>query len=262
MPEIISITPIGQIRSPFNERYLAPLQAEMDNEQRSFIELAAHCNYETALRDLEGFSHIWVIWWFHEAQSWKPVIQTPRDGTKHGVFATRSPHRPNPVAISAVRLHGIKGRVLEISGADMLDGTPVLDIKPYISQHDSFPDATEGWTNSPSWKARYSLDWTAAAEERASLINELCSYNMRELVERRLLLNPRPTSSNRIEQLDELTYILASRAWRVTYRLEDDAVSVETIHSAYTTDRIHLAAIELNPQEAAAHRRFLELFSD
>ncbi len=257
----ILIKPIGVLHTPFRERYLAPLQAEMESDQYSTIELHEHCNYETALRDIDGFSHIWVIWWFHEAKSWKPVVQTPRDGTKHGLFATRSPHRPNPVAISAVRLHEVKGRFLRISGADMLEGTPVIDLKPYIAQHDSFPDATEGWTNSPTWKMKYSLQWSEQALQQVQFINEHCAYNLYDLVQRRLLLNPFTTSSNRIIQHNDTQFTLGSRAWRIDYELHFAEVRVVSIRSSYTAQNINQADIELDSQDAAAHRLYLQLFA-
>ncbi len=261
MSDPISLQPIGIIHTPFRERYLAPLQAEEDNDARSEIILNAHCNYETALRDLESFSHIWVIWWFHEAQSWKPVIQTPRDGSKHGVFATRSPHRPNPIAISAVRLHGVEGRTLHISGADMVDGTPVLDLKPYIAQHDSFPDATAGWTASAAYRRSYSVAWSPAADERARFISELSSYDIAEHVQRRLLLNPFPTDSNRIEALSDGHFLLSSRAWRILYQLDDTHALILDIRSSYDFDSIHRADLELNSAEAHCHHSFLRNFS-
>ena len=103
-------------------------------------------NFDQALADLEGFSHIWVIYWMHLNQGWNPTVVPPRGPkTRRGLFATRAPHRPNSIGLSAVRLKKIEGRTLYVEGHDMLDATPVLDIKPYIPFTDAHPDATSGW---------------------------------------------------------------------------------------------------------------------
>ena len=172
------IKPIGFIRSPFTQRYTAPLQAEHDATAECCIELLPHMNFETALRDLEDFSHIHIIWLFHEAVSWKPVIQTPRDGSRHGVFATRSPHRPNPIGMSVVPLVRIAGRVVVFRGADMIDGTPVLDLKPYIPDYDSFPEASAGWTEQIARRDQISISWSPLASSQASFITSNGTISM------------------------------------------------------------------------------------
>ena len=120
-----------------------------------------------ALRGLEDFSHLWLIWQFSEAvrDKWSPTVRPPRLGgnTRMGVFATRSPFRPNPIGLSCVRLEGIRrepelGCVLEVSGADLMDGTPILDIKPYIPYADSHPEAREGFT-SRGWERMLEVDF-------------------------------------------------------------------------------------------------------
>ena len=257
-PNAIVFYPIGVVHSPYQERYLAPLQAENDESAVFEIELNAQCNYETALRHLDGFSHIWVVWLFHEAQSWLPIIQTPRDGSKHGVFATRSPHRPNPVAISALRLLSIEGRILRVIGADMVDGTPVIDIKPYISRYDSIPDAVGGWADNPELHRQYTIQWSDRARRRFEAVDGALSYTLLQHVERRLLLNPLPTSSNRVEHRQDNHYTLASRAWRVDFHIEADVITIDTLRSAYSsTDRERITT-ELNESEAQAHIRLLD----
>ncbi len=150
----ILLKPIGIVHSPFKERYAAPRQPALGkatgdvpaDESRATIELVSGLNLDQAIKDLDSFSHIWVIYWMHLNQGWNPTVMPPR-GTKirRGVLATRAPHRPNSIGLSVVELTGIEGRMLEIATHDMLDGTPVLDIKPYLPYADSIPNASHGW---------------------------------------------------------------------------------------------------------------------
>ncbi len=148
--EPVSLHPIGVVRSPYKERFATPRQpAYAVEEKPATIELASGHNFEQALQDLETFSHIWVIYWMHLNQGWNPLVNPPRDrNNKHGVFSTRAPHRPNSIGLSVVPLKAIKGRILYIGDHDMLDGTPVLDIKPYIREADMMADASNGWLDS------------------------------------------------------------------------------------------------------------------
>ncbi len=151
----VKMEAIAQIRSAFGTKFGVPRQAGLVPELRG--EVVFHPPYRNpdALRGLEGFSHIWLIWEFSEAkrEHWSPTVRPPRLGgnARMGVFATRSPFRPNPIGLSCVRLEGIRrdavlGPVLEISGADLMDGTPIFDIKPYLPYCDCHPEAAAGFT--------------------------------------------------------------------------------------------------------------------
>ncbi len=142
----IDMQAIGVVHSNYRERFATPRQPVLDAAQPAEIRLNAGLNFHQALQDLNGFSHIWVIYWMHLNQGWNPTVIPPRGPKiRRGLFATRAPHRPNSIGLSAVRLKKINGRVLHIEGHDMLDGTPVLDIKPYIPYADAIPDASSGW---------------------------------------------------------------------------------------------------------------------
>lgn len=137
--------PIGFIRSPYLQRIDAPHQPTVGSPKEATLELDPALPQET-LRDLEGFAYIWVIFALHKSDGWAPTVRPPRGPrVKRGVFATRSPHRPNAIGLSAVELRGIEGRTLHLAGVDLLDGTPVLDIKPYVPYADAFPLAKAGW---------------------------------------------------------------------------------------------------------------------
>ena len=148
---------IATIRSDFPTKFGIPRQSGLVEELRATVVFEPEYRNPDALRGLEDFSHLWLIWQFSEAvrDKWSPTVRPPRLGgnTRMGVFATRSPFRPNPIGLSCVRLEGIRrepelGHVLEVSGADLMDGTPILDIKPYIPYADCRPEASGGFTGS------------------------------------------------------------------------------------------------------------------
>lgn len=150
-PETVSLQPIGIVRSPYKERHGTPRQATVvlgvtgDGPQDGRIELFDHIPPE-ALKGLEGFGYVWVIAWMHLNTSWKPTVVPPRGPkVRRGLFSTRSPHRPNALSLSALKLVGVEGRVVHVHGLDLLDGTPVLDLKPYVPYADAFPGAAAGW---------------------------------------------------------------------------------------------------------------------
>lgn len=134
---------IGHVRSPFQSHAGTPIQPSFAHGSRG--EIVLESQYVEALADLDGFDRIWVIFALHQATSYKPRVVPYRDVVERGLFATRAPCRPNPIGISAVRLDCIEGNVLHVSEIDMLDGTPVIDIKPYVPEFDAFPSSKAGW---------------------------------------------------------------------------------------------------------------------
>ena len=151
----ITIRVIARMKSDFPTKFGIPRQSGLVEELHSTIIFEPEYRNPDALRGIEEFSHIWLIWQFSEAvrQEWSPTVRPPRLGgnTRMGVFATRSPFRPNNLGLSSVRLEEIRwedpaGPVLIVSGVDMLDGTPIFDIKPYIPVADCHPEASEGYT--------------------------------------------------------------------------------------------------------------------
>ena len=148
--------PIATIRTGFPTKFGVPRQSGLIPELKGVIVFEPQFRNADALRGLEGFSHIWLIWEFSEAvrEDWSPTVRPPRLGgnTRLGVCATRSPFRPNPIGLSCVKLDSIElntpdGPVLHVSGPDLMDGTPIYDIKPYIPYTDCIPDATAGFTD-------------------------------------------------------------------------------------------------------------------
>lgn len=154
--QAVTIQIIARIRSDFPTKFGIPRQSGLVDELRSTIVFEPEFRNSDALRGIEDFSHIWLIWQFSEAvrDGWSPTVRPPRLGgnTRVGVFATRSPFRPNNLGLSSVRLIGVEqsrdyGTVLHVAGADLMDGTPIFDIKPYIPYGDCHPEATGGFTD-------------------------------------------------------------------------------------------------------------------
>ena len=146
---------VARIRSDFPAKFGIPRQSGLVEELRAAVVFEPEYRDPAALRGLEGFTHIWLIWQFSEnlREGWSPTVRPPRLGgnERMGVFATRSPFRPNPIGLSCVRLLGVEqdrdlGPVLAVAGADLMDGTPILDVKPYIPYADSHPEASGGFT--------------------------------------------------------------------------------------------------------------------
>jgi tRNA (adenine37-N6)-methyltransferase len=139
----LSVTPIGIIHSPFKEAAGTPIQAAMAEDAEGWVEILPE--FTAGLKDLEGFERIWLCYWFDRAVPVQLLVKPFLDEHRRGVFATRSPCRPNPIGLSCVRLLGISGCRLEVRGLDILDETPLLDIKPYVPAFDWFKAHRVGW---------------------------------------------------------------------------------------------------------------------
>lgn len=139
----LTLKPIGVIHTPFASASETPIQPSRARDARG--EVVVDPAFHEGLRDLEGFERIWLIYWFHQSGTPALVVTPFLDTQPHGVFATRAPARPSPLGISTVRLIAVRDGILEVSGVDMIDGTPLLDVKPYAPEFDAYPHALAGW---------------------------------------------------------------------------------------------------------------------
>ena len=214
--------PIGVVRSPFVDRASAPRQPSADAEaskKTGRIDLLPGHGYEDALEGLEQFARAWVIFVFHknveEGRGWRPKVQPPRSATKRGLFATRSPHRPNPVGISVVRIDRIEGLTIHVSDLDLLDGTPVLDLKPYVAYADAHPEARAGWLSAPDPIAPWQVDFASPAIAQLEWLLEQ-GVDLRPAIEAALTLGPQPHAYRRIRSHGP-GLRLALKEWRVDF---------------------------------------------
>jgi len=139
----ITLTPIGVIRSPHQAPAGTPIQPAYAKQCEG--QVVVDPAFEAALADIDGFERVWLIYWFNRSGPYKPQVVPYRDTHEHGLFATRSPCRPNPIGMSVVRLLGRDRNVLRVGDVDILDGTPLLDIKPYVPEFDAHPSSKAGW---------------------------------------------------------------------------------------------------------------------
>jgi tRNA-Thr(GGU) m(6)t(6)A37 methyltransferase TsaA len=254
--------PIGVVRTPFAEKASAPRQATAASNVEGTIELFPGHDLEHALEDIESWGRLWVIFVFDRAGGWRPKVLPPRSDKRRGVLATRSPHRPNPIGLSAVRLVRVEGLTLHIRDVDILDGSPVLDLKPYVPYADAFPDAGSGWLEAardPIEPA--SIAWTDHAQSQAEWLR-MHGVDIVEPVEKALALGAKPNAYRRIRRVgveggsEELE--LAFKEWRVRLRTAGSKVVVTRIRTGYRPREL---AVGEGPGVEMA-RAFVAVFAD
>jgi tRNA-Thr(GGU) m(6)t(6)A37 methyltransferase TsaA len=273
----LTLHPIGVIHTPYSDRFRAPRQPSMtDSSCEATLVLNAGENFEQAVEDLAGFDMIWLIAWLHRNRTWKPKVLPPRGPRKkRSVFATRSPHRPNPVGLSIARLLSIRGRTLHLGATDLLDGTPILDIKPYLPYADAFPDARAGWldevaaaeAHAKAQRLEYKVKWSELARRQAEWLAAEFGIELAGEAERILTQDPSPHPYRRISRWSRTHLILAIKSWRVKFRVDGTVVSIERIVSGYSISSLGRAAQtqeRLHDQQAhdAFHQAWPELVSE
>ncbi len=219
----IHMQPIGWVRSPWPEKFGIPRQAGLTRGVVSRIELDRARIPGEALRGLEGVSHLWVLSWFHACadEGWRPTVRPPRLGgaARLGVFATRAPHRPNPIALSLVRLLAIEDRTLTVADLDLLDNTPVLDLKPYLPWAEQPPDARCEWAGDPP--TALAVRFEPSAEQ--ALLRLADPATARTAIVETLRWDPRPAHQR--EQL-ERSFGVAIAGLEVRFRVDPDGAVV------------------------------------
>ena len=223
----VNIQVIARMRSDFATKFGIPRQSGLVEELKSTIVFEPEFRNADALRGIEDFSHLWIIWQFSEAvrQGWSPTVRPPRLGgnTRMGVFATRSPFRPNNLGLSCVKLLGVEhtpeyGTVLHVGGADLMDGTPIFDIKPYIPYADCQPDASGGFTDSAG-------DFLLNVDFPASLL-EILPEDKRDAAIQVLSHDPRPSYQRKPDRIYGLTFA----GYDIRFQVNEDILTVVEIN--------------------------------
>ena len=245
MTDEINLQPIGTVHSDLVYRYETPRQGVLAGNNVSYIQLETQKNFEQAVKLLDGFERIWVIYIFHLNENWKPMVTPPRHTRKKvGVFATRSPHRPNRIGMSCVRLEKVEGLKIFISESDILDGSPVLDIKPYLPYSDSFPESKTGWVKK-NIEEIYEVVFDFASDTQCMWLKEEANINLFNFARLQLEFNPTDISRKRITKVvnngsgaDQ--FILAYRTWRIHYKINENerSVVIKEIRSGYDADEM------------------------
>lgn len=217
---------IAYARNGHTDKFGIPRQSREESPILTRIVFEPDFRIPEALRGIEGYSHLWILWGFSEVDSWSPTVRPPRLGgnKRMGVFATRSPFRPNPIGLSSVRLVGIEDGDLIVSGADVLDGTPIYDIKPYLSFSDCHPEAKNGFAEETK---DYKLKVEMSAPEVLNDENGDASLNDEILRDLEYILSqdPRPA----YQEDPEREYKMDYAGYKVTFSVEGRKVIVKKI---------------------------------
>ena len=224
----MNIEPIAYFHSPFTGKFGIPRQSGIVSSLRGEIRFTDRYRNVDAVRGMDGFDYLWLVWGFsanREQASWQPVVRPPRLGGNKamGVFATRSPYRPNPLGLSSVRIESIDmdcagAPVIHVLGADLMDGTPIYDIKPYVTYADSHPEARSGFVDSKAWTE---LKVVVTDEAEASLARLLPQESVAALRDV-LAQDPRPQYQNDPGKV----YGMAYEGLDVHFRVEEDVLTV------------------------------------
>ncbi len=252
----LSLTPIGYVRTQMRTKFDAPSQPCDETEERNIIELLPGQGFEQALSDLIGFERIWLLWWFHKNKNWKPKVLPPRGPRqKRGVFATRAPYRPNPIGITAVRLLEISGRQLVVGNLDLLDGTPILDIKPYLTTVDSFPNSRIGWLANVEAQLEappsYTVHYAALAAEQLAWLSDPWEIRFADWVTSVLERTPTPHRTRRIIRCKDGSFRIACGPWRLFFTVHKSTVTIERITPGFPKQLLTLAQYETAPDRDA-----------
>lgn len=237
------LRPIGYVRTASRQKFDAPHQPDAESAEINLIELLPGRQFELALQDLDGFDKIWLLWWFDRNRTWRPRVLPPRGpAQRRGVFATRSPHRPNPLGLTCVTLHAVEGRLLKVGALDLTDGTPILDIKPYLRTVDAHPESRLGWIEevetAEAQPPAFRVELEPVAERQLAWLREEWQIDFTDRAFEILRRDPSPHRTRRILQMAPNRYRIACGPWRMFYRLEGDAVVLEEIASGLAEETL------------------------
>ena len=258
----ITFTAIGHVRCAQRYRYEAARQASVAPDNEAWVQLIDDAALRQGLSGLADFERVWLLYELHLNQSWHALVQPPRqDMGKLGVFATRAPHRPNRIGLSCVRLLNVAGDRLHIGQHDLLDGTPVIDIKPYLPYADAFPEAGAGWVDTYQEQV-FSCAITAAAQRQIDWVAEHAGWDLRNFLLVQLRTDPTDGQRKRISAT-AAGYRIAFRTWRIDYRVDEQGrkTHILAVRSGYTpADLEHSADDRYGDKDA--HRAFTALFGN
>lgn len=253
------VRPIGVIHTPFTDRHAAPRQPEAARGVEGRVVLSPHLGLSDAIADLAGWQYLWLVFWFHLNQSWRPKVLPPRSLTRRGVLATRSPYRPNPIGLSVVELVRVEGLTLHVRDVDMIDGTPLLDVKPYLPYTDARTSDRTGWLGEPGGAAAvdpdsgFDVEFAPLAEEQLAWLG-VAGTELRARLTSALALGPQPHAYRRIRREGD-AFKIALKAWRAWFVVRGRSITVQRLASGYRVREL-LGAGDDDP--LAEHRRFVE----
>ena len=262
----LTLKPIGYVRTQKQVKFHARHQPIESVSEQNVLELLPGCKYEEALQDLAGFSRIWLVWWFHRNTEWRPKVLPPRGPSKRrGVFATRSPHRPNPIGLTPVQLIRVEGLKLILGACDLVDGTPVFDIKPYIPSYDIFAGEKAGWIDEVDEALRqpppYAVSYAPLALTQADWLGANWQIDFRPRMNELLARDPGLHRARRITRRSAGVFVIGCGAWRAVFTVEKKQVTVQAIEAGYAK-RFLLDASRPEIIDREAQLAYIELWPE
>jgi tRNA-Thr(GGU) m(6)t(6)A37 methyltransferase TsaA len=260
--QTLTLRPIGTMRTSLATKIEAARQPAAADEATGTIELLEDQNLEHAVENLVEWERIWVIFWFDRNPGWRPKVLPPRSTTgRKGVLATRSPHRPNPLGLSVLRLDRVEGLHLHVRDVDLLDGTPILDIKPYVPYTDACVDSGSGWLKpgAEDPAASWVITFTSVAEAQLAWITQRSTLPLRERITNTLKLGPQPHPYRRIKRDKDGGMRLAVQDWRIAFRVEGQRIEVQGIRTGYRESQL-VSQTDHRDANLSAHRAFVATF--
>ncbi len=245
------LRPIGHLRCAKRVKFQARHQPDETEPEENWLELDPAVAPALSTLDLAGFDRIWLVWWFHRNTGWRPQVIPPRGPQRRrGVLATRSPYRPAPLGLTPVRLLGVEqgGRVLRLGPCDLVEGTPIFDVKPYVPNYDAFPDARAGWIDEVDAAERaapaYTVELGPLAAAQADWLARDWAISFLPRVEHLLARDPAPHRTRRIRRVPPAQgggFQIGCGSWRALFTVDPEAmrVTVTGLGPAYPPRLLH-----------------------
>lgn len=256
----MEITPIATFRTNKKEPYQAARQGTVDaSEEVAVIEFKSGQNFEQALENIQGISHFWLIYGFHKNDSWKPKVLPPRGSDqKVGVFSTRSPYRPNQLGLSCVEFVKQEGLKIYVKHFDLLDETPIFDIKPYLPYADSFPEAKVGWLENIE-NEKFEIKFCDLANKQIHFLNSEGVTELKNFILQQLQFDPLNSKKKRVLNTSENKFVLSYRTWRIEFLCFTHQIEILSLFSGYGPQDLTERKDTYNDKDI--HRKFLIEFS-
>ncbi len=254
--ESFNIVPIGYFHCDSQYPAEVPRQPSWGNN-KGYIEIKPEFQDKRLWHQLDGFSHIWVQFIFHKNTHWKPMTQPPYfEAEKVGTWASRSPYRPNRLGMSCLPLLKINNNKIFVEQHDLLNGTPIIDIKPYVTQTDAFPDARMGWLQNMD-REQYDVRIQPSATAKLTWLKQNSSIDFAGFIHTQLSHQPDDVRYKRIKKcVENENLVISHRTWRIEYQIQDRKVEILDISSGYTSQQLSEQEDPIGDKDL--HRKFLQ----
>lgn len=251
------VKPIGTFCCDFKYKQDMPRQGVLNKNSTGTITIDLE-NTPQCLNGLDGFSHIWLIYIFHKNTNWKPMVSPPRISPKKvGVLASRSPYRPNQIGMSLVKLESIKNNIITVSEFDLINETPIIDIKPYIEYSDSRAESKSGWVTN---ETAYKINLSKKLNEQCLWLYQEAELDFKQIIKTQLEFKPFDKNLKRVSFYNDI-WTLSYRTWRIQFKeIDTDSLNVLGIFSGYSNSELN--SVEDPYKDKDLHKKFSSYFNN